>query len=146
MIPERLQQLDCTYNFMWIHCRSTGPFCEGGNAYCFCNATFSNGVHVLHGNLATFFLGDNVLKDAYKAFKQVYIQLIQTSIDTRIDLNCWLTLHYYEQVDLLTESMAELITDLKVKFIPKRPRCGPLTAEMLYRNAEKYFQMTDSWS
>ena len=43
---------------------------------CFCNATFSNGVHILHGNMGSFvkeefFTGQTFLTDAYRAFRQV---------------------------------------------------------------------------
>ena len=68
---ERLHQLDCPYNFMWIHCDDIGPICEGGNVNCFCNASLSNGVHVLHGNMGSFTFRETFLTDAYKGFQKV---------------------------------------------------------------------------
>ena len=70
---DRLNQLDCSYNFNWVHCGDDGSLCQPGITYCFCNATFSNGVQMLHGNAGTFENEgyNSFLVEIYKSFQGV---------------------------------------------------------------------------
>ena len=71
---ERLHELPCSYNFNWVHCEGKTEEDECFEEYCFCNATFTHGVQLFHGNSGTF-----TDTDSLPFAHNVYIQFNQVS-------------------------------------------------------------------